>query len=100
MSNYDDRNDWAKNFLNSDDFRELMEKSERVVANSEDGIPITVAVTNSDCIMLCHLWQRANHQKDIKAQIYFHNLMNGFIQYLEDYLLECDIDWRQEPDML
>jgi hypothetical protein len=99
MSNYDDRNDWAKNFLNSDDFTELMERGEQVVSNSEDGIPITIAVTNSDCILLCHLWDKAN-RGDTKGQIYFHNVMRGFIQYLEDYLIECDIDWRQEPDML
>jgi len=95
----DDRSDWAQEILNSKDFHDLSLTSERIVRDNENGITVNLGLSNEFCISLCQRWTKAMQFADWESSIMVHQFFQGFIDYLDEYLKEEGIDYRDYPEV-
>ena len=93
MKNNDD---WIKVF-NIEDFRELSERMERILYNNENGFTATMFWTIEQSIMFvnsCH--NSRGDFPDEEAWNYVEDFVEAFVAFLETYLEEEGIDYRDE----
>lgn len=86
--------DWARRIFSESELEELSVTSEKIVHDSENGIIINIGLSNDMCVDLVEAW--ANSHRDIlEAQIHMLHFIDGFIDYLKNYLDEEDIPFDE-----
>lgn len=82
--------EWAKKIFSESELEELNVTSEKIVHDSEHGIVINIGLSNDMCVDLIEAWGRSHHN-DLVAQIHMLHFIEGFINYLKEYLESEDI---------
>lgn len=77
--------DWARKIFSENELEELSLTSEKIVYDSEHGIVVNIGLSNEMCIDLIEAWGKS-HQNDLVAQIHMLHFIEGFINYLKEYL--------------
>lgn len=89
--------DWIKIF-NIEEFKELSEKSERILYNVETGFTATMFWTIDQAIQM--VWHyhnsRDNDDPDGDSWNYVEDFVENFVAFLESWLDEEGIDYRDE----
>lgn len=85
--------DWARKIFSEVEMEELSVTSEKIVYDSEHGIVINIGLSNDMCVDLIEAWGKSHHD-DLAAQIHILHFMDGFIDYLKDYLNSEDIPFE------
>lgn len=93
MKNNDD---WIKVF-NIEDFRELSERMERILYNNENGFTATMFWTIDQAITMVQAYHNSRGDfPDEESWNFVEDLVEAFVGFLEDYLDEEGIDYRDE----
>jgi alanyl-tRNA synthetase len=93
MKNNDD---WIKVF-NIEDFKEVSERMERIVYNNENGFTATMFWTIDQAInMVKNYYDSRSEAPSDEAWDHVEDFVEAFIFFLEDYLQEEGIDFRDE----
>jgi hypothetical protein len=82
--------EWARKIFSETEMEELSVTSEKIVHDSEHGIVINIGLSNDMCVDLVEAWFYAQ-QDSLKAQMHMLVFMEGFIDYLKDYLRSEEI---------
>ncbi len=82
--------DWAKRIFSDSELEELSVTSEKIVHDSENGIVVNIGLSNDMCIDLIESWAKS-HRDDLTAQLHMLHFIEGFINYLKEYLESEDI---------
>jgi len=85
--------DWARKIFSEIEMEELSVTSEKIVYDSEHGIVINIGLSNDMCVDLIEAWGKSHHD-DLASQIHILHFMDGFIDYLKDYLNSEDIPFE------
>jgi hypothetical protein len=89
--------DWIRVF-NIEDFKELSERMERIIYNNENGFTATMFWTIEQALDMVHHYHNSR-EDDIDNEMswnYVEDFVESFIFFLENYLLEEGIDYRDE----
>lgn len=93
MKNNDD---WIKVF-NIEDFRELSERMERILYNNENGFTATMFWTIEQSIMFVQSYHNSRGDfPDEDAWNYVEDFVEAFVAFLESYLDEEGVDYRDD----
>ena len=76
---------WARRFFSEEEIEDFTIKSEKIIYDAEHGLVVNIGLSNDMCIELVENWGRAHHD-DLQSQIYMLHFIDGFIDYLKDYL--------------
>lgn len=87
--------DWAKKIFSESELEELNVTSEKIVHDSEHGIVVNIGLSNDMCIDLIQAWDKS-HQGHLASQMHMLAFIEGFIDYLRDYLKEEDIPFDEQ----
>jgi len=88
--------DWIKIF-NIEDFKELSERMERIIYNNENGFTATMFWTIEQAINMVLSYHNSRGDfPDEEAWNYVEDFVETFVSFLEDYLAEEGIDYRDE----
>ena len=87
--------DWAHRIFSESELEELSLTSEKIVYDSEHGVIINVGLSNDMCVDLVESWARSQ-EGDFASQMHMLAFIQGFINYLKDYLAEEDIPFDDE----
>ena len=82
--------DWARKVFSETEMEELSVTSEKIVHDSEHGIVINIGLSYDMCVDLVEAWYWSQ-QDSLKAQMHMLVFMEGFIDYLKDYLRSEEI---------
>jgi hypothetical protein len=88
-------NDWAHRVFSSAELEEFELTSEKIVYNAENGVVLNLGLSNNTCIDVVRNWGKA-HAGDIEAQNFMLEFFDGFVEYIEDYLIEEGINFTDE----
>jgi hypothetical protein len=91
-------NEWAEEVLHAKDLHDLSLTSERIVRDNENGLTVNLGLSNEFCINLCQRWTKAMRFADWESTIMVHAFFQSFIDYLDEYLKEEGIDFREYPE--
>ena len=90
---------WARRFFSDDEIEDLMDKTDRLLFDNENGFVISVGITNQQCMELVeHWWNTLDPVDDYsihESYDYIHNFMAEFMWFLETYLDEEHTGWRE-----
>ena len=86
--------DWAKNIFSESELEELSVTSEKIVYDSEHGIVINIGLSNDMCVDLVEAWG-LSQVGDLESQIHMLAFIEGFIEYLRNYLREEGISFEE-----
>lgn len=82
--------DWARKIFSETEMEELSVTSEKIVHDSEHGIVLNIGLSNDMCVDLVEAWGKG-HEGDMNAQLHILHFLEGFINYLKEYLESEDI---------
>ena len=88
-------NDWVHRVFSSAELEEFELTSEKIVYNAENGVVLNLGLSNNTCIDVVRNWGKG-HAGDISAQNYMLEFFDGFVEYIEDYLIEEGINFTDE----
>lgn len=91
--------EWAHEIFHEKDFHDLSLTSERIVRDNENGITVNLGLSNEFCINLCQRWVKAMKFGDWESMFMIHQFFQGFIDYLDEYLKDEGIDFREYPEI-
>ena len=91
--------EWAKEVVNDKDIHDLSLTSERIVRDNENGFSVNLGLSNEFCINLCQRWTKAMRFSDMDSTIMVYAFFQSFIDYLDEYLKEEGIDFREYPEL-
>ena len=77
--------DWAKKIFSESELEELNVTSEKIVHDSEHGIVVNIGLSNDMCVDLIEAWEKS-HDGHFASQLHMLAFIEGFIDYLRDYL--------------
>ena len=82
--------DWAQNIFSDSELEELSLTSEKIVYDSEHGLIVNIGLSNDMCVDLVEAWgmSQSGH---LPSQMHMLAFIEGFIDYLRNYLNEEDI---------
>ena len=86
--------DWARNIFSETEMEELSVTSEKIVYDSEHGIIINIGLSNDMCVDLVEAWA-LSQSGDLTSQIHMLAFIEGFIDYLRNYLREEEIPFEE-----
>lgn len=89
--------DWIKIF-NIEDFRELSDRMERVLYNNENGFTATMTWNIEQTIDMVYHYHNSR-EDDIdneESWSFIEDFVEHFVNFLENYLFEEGIDYRDE----
>jgi len=86
--------DWARRIFSESELEELSVTSEKIVYDSENGIVINIGLSNDMCVDLVEAWAMS-HRDNLEAQIQMLHFIEGFIDYLRNYLDEENIPFDE-----
>lgn len=89
--------DWAQNIFSDSELEELSLTSEKIVYDSEHGVIINVGLSNDMCVDLVEAWANS-HRGDLASQMHMLAFIEGFIDYLRNYLDEEQISFDEGED--
>ena len=81
---------WHRRIFSEEELEELTLSTEKIIHDSEHGIVLNIGLSNDMCVELIEAWGKSHHG-DLSAQIYMLHFIEGFINYLKDYLDSEDI---------
>lgn len=87
--------DWTHRIFSSAELEEFELTSEKIVYNSEHGVVLNIGLSNNTCIDIVRNWGKANNG-DLDAQNFMLEFFDGFVEYIEDYLIEEGINFTEE----
>lgn len=93
--------DWAENIFTSNDIEELGNKYEKIVYNSENGVIVTIGITNEQCMEFCHHYDRSRGGNDVGFESfnYIESFLNFLATYLDEHLQEEGLDYKNDYDV-
>jgi len=77
--------DWFRNIFSKSELEELSVTYEKIVYDSEHGLVVNIGLSNDMCLDLIDAWEDSQDGK-LTAQLHMLNFIEGFINYLKDYL--------------
>jgi hypothetical protein len=82
--------DWARKIFSEVELEELSLTSEKIVYDSEHGLIVNIGLSNDMCVDLVEAWgmSQSGH---LPSQMHMLAFIEGFIDYLRNYLNEEDI---------
>ncbi len=89
--------DWIRIF-NIEEFKELSDRMERIIYNNENGFTATMFWTIEQSLAFVHHYHNSR-EDDIdneESWNYIEDFVEAFVAFLEGYLLEEGIDYRDE----
>jgi hypothetical protein len=86
--------DWARNIFSETELEELSVTSEKVVYNSENGVVINIGLSNDMCVDLVEAWSMSQ-TGNLEAQIHMLAFIEGFMDYIRNYLNEENIPFDE-----
>lgn len=86
--------DWARKIFSETELEELSVTSEKIVHDSEHGIVINIGLSNDMCVDLVEAWAYSQ-QGDLASQMHMLGFIEGFIDYLRNYLTEEEIEFDE-----
>ena len=92
--------EWAQRIFSADDLEELTFKAEKILYNSENGIIITLAITNDQSMEFCYHYNRSRAGKDSKfdSWSYIENFLLFLMHFLDEHLEEEGLDFNDFKD--
>ena len=87
--------DWAHKIFSETELEELSVTSEKIVYDSENGIVVNVGLSNDMCVDLVESWAKS-HTGDFPSQMHMLAFIQGFINYLKEYLTDEDIPFDDD----
>jgi hypothetical protein len=77
--------DWFRTIFSKSELEELNVTYEKIVYDFEHGLVVNIGLSNDMCLDLVEAWKNS-HEGNLSAQLHMLNFMEGFINYLKDYL--------------
>lgn len=92
--------EWAENIFSSTDIEELGNRYEKILYNSENGIIMTIGISNEQCMEFCHHYDKSRSGKDVDFESfsYIESFLNFLAGYLDDHLQEEGLDYKTDYD--
>jgi hypothetical protein len=93
--------DWAENIFTSNDIEELGNKYEKILYNSENGVIVTIGISNEQCMEFCYHYNRSRSGTDVgfESYTYIESFLHFLASYLDDHLQEEGIDFKDDYDI-
>lgn len=90
--------DWADQIFTSKDAEELNSKYEKILYNSENGIIMTLGISNEQCMEFCYHYfkSRRSRKLDVESIAYIESFLCFLAEYLEEHLEEEGLDFMQD----
>jgi len=76
---------WHRRIFSDEEREELELSSEKIIYDSEHGIVLNIGLSNDMCVDLIEAWGKSHHG-DLGAQLHMLHFIEGFVNYLKDYL--------------
>ena len=91
--------EWIFEHMKPEDVIELNYKSSKIVRNLENGITLHLSLSNQHCMNLVHDWYNATQQRDLSSITNLYQFFQGFIEYINEHLIEENLDYKSEDDI-
>lgn len=90
--------EWAENIFTSNDIEELSSKYEKILYNSENGVIITLGISNDQCMEFCWHYDRSRSGEDVDFESfkYIESFLNFLASYLDEHLQEEGLDYKND----
>ena len=90
--------EWAEQIFSSRDVEELNNKYEKILYNSENGMIMTLGISNDQCMEFCYHYFRSRRGRDIKFEslAYIESFLAFLADYLNEHLEEEGLDFLQD----
>lgn len=88
--------EWAESIFTSTDMEELTDRYEKVLYNTENGVVVTIGISNEQCMDFCWHYNRSRSGTDVnfESYIYIETFLTFLADYLEEHLEEEGLDWE------
>lgn len=90
--------EWAEQIFSSRDVEELNNKYEKILYNSENGMIMTLGISNDQCMEFCYHYFRSRRGRDINFEslAYIESFLAFLADYLNEHLEEEGLDFLQD----
>lgn len=90
--------DWVDKIFLSNDVEELTDKYEKILYNSENGVIISIGISNDQCMEFCYHYFRSRRGKDVNLEslAYIESFLAFMADYLDEHLQEEDLDFLED----
>lgn len=90
--------DWAETIFNSSEVEELSSRYEKILYNTENGMIMTIGISNDQCLEFCYHYFSSRRGKDVNFESlgYIESFLAFLADYLNEHLEEEGLDWSQD----
>jgi len=92
----DDGINWTSDIINDDDFEEMVNTSNNIIANEAKVFAFGIELTINEAINLVRKWHKAFLEDDDEKMDEFIAAIAGYIEFIEKSLNDMGIDTDEE----